>query len=134
MTETVEMMLLLAAVYLASGGAFAVVFLTKGLRQLDHGTRGAGVFFQLLITPGVIALWPWLAVLWRRAACGGGFAGDAETTVSPRAQRRLHSLLVNALAVLLPLVFAAGLHFRMKETPASPFPGQPLPKASAPLK
>ncbi len=125
MTEIIETILLLAAAYLAAGSAFAVVFLAKGLRQLDHATRDAGIVFHLVITPGVIALWPWLAVKWRRATRGGSFAGSAEAPVPPRTQRRLHSLLVKTLAVLLPLVFAVGLYVRGKETPASQLPRLP---------
>jgi H+/Cl- antiporter ClcA len=134
MTKIIEIILLFAAAYLALGGVFALVFLAKGLRQLDHATRDAGLFFRLLITPGVIVLWPWLAVKWRRAAPGGGFAGFAEAPVSPRAQRRVHLLLVKTLIVLLPLMFAAGLYFRAKETPSSPLPCLPLPPNSATVK
>ena len=134
MTKIVEIVLLLAAAYFALGGVFAVVFLTKGLRQLDHATHDAGKVFRLLITPGIVALWPVLAMKWRRAASGGGFGGSAEAPVSPRAQRRVHSLLVKLLVVLLPLVFAAGLYFRAKETPGSQLPRLPLPPVSTAVK
>lgn len=132
MINIVEIMLLLASAYLAVGGAFAAVFLAKWLRQLDHATRDAGIVFHLVITPGVIALWPLLAVKWRRATRGGSFAGSAEAPVSPRTQRSLHSLLVKTLAVVLPLVFAIGLYVRAEETPASELQRLPPPSVPAP--
>ena len=134
MTKIVEIVLLLAAAYLALGGVFAVVFLTKGLRQLDHATHDAGKVFRLLITPGIVALWPWLVVKWRRAASGGSFAGSAEVPVSPRAQRRVHSLLVKLLVVLVPLVFAVCLYFRAKEIPGSQLPRPPRSAVPATVK
>ena len=52
--------------YLGLGVAFAVAFHRNGLARIDpsaaRGTRG----FKILITPGVIGLWPLLARRWRR--------------------------------------------------------------------
>ena len=51
--------------YLLLGVCFAIPFALRGAGRLDpvaaHGTRG----FRLLIVPGAVALWPWLA--WRLA-------------------------------------------------------------------
>jgi uncharacterized membrane protein YhaH (DUF805 family) len=55
------------AVYLAAGAAFGLVFIVFGIARIDHGARGAPWTFRLLVLPGVIAFWPWMALLWRRA-------------------------------------------------------------------
>jgi len=54
-----------AALYLVLGVLFGVPFVVRGIGRIDpvarHGTWG----FRLLVLPGSIALWPWLA--WRLA-------------------------------------------------------------------
>jgi hypothetical protein len=54
----------LFGIYVAVGAVFALLFHVRGLTQLDraaeHGSRG----FRIVITPGVIALWPLLARRW----------------------------------------------------------------------
>jgi hypothetical protein len=50
--------------YAALGLLFAAVFLTIGISRIDHEAQGARLGFRLIITPGVIALWPLLAYRW----------------------------------------------------------------------
>lgn len=50
--------------YAALGTLFAITFLTIGISRLDHEAQGAGLGFRLIISPGVIALWPLLAYRW----------------------------------------------------------------------
>jgi len=55
--------------YALLGVVFAAAFHWRGLAAVDsgaaaHGTRG----FRVVITPGVVALWPLLLVRWRAAA------------------------------------------------------------------
>ncbi len=61
---------LLAAIglYLLSGAVFACAFQAHGLRVVDpSSSAGATPLFRLLISPGVIALWPVLLLRWRAA-------------------------------------------------------------------
>jgi len=115
MKTLVELLLSLAGVHLACGTVFTAVFHRWGLHRMDAGAQGTGPGFRLLITPGIIALWPLLAVRWWRLAPGTGFLGDAETPVSPRRLRALHGLAWKALAVLAPLAVAAALWWRPAE-------------------
>lgn len=71
--ETVEAILYGVALYTAAGAMFALVFLSVGLTRVDHGAKGAGISFRLLILPGLIALWPLMLVRW---AVGGQPHGD----------------------------------------------------------
>ena len=59
-----EILLIIAAVYLLGGLAFAIPFALVGVAKIDphaaHGSWG----FKLLILPGTIFLWPLLARRW----------------------------------------------------------------------
>lgn len=50
--------------YVALGAAFAVVFLSFGLRRLDPIAASGPMRFKLLIAPGVVALWPLVLAMW----------------------------------------------------------------------
>jgi hypothetical protein len=109
--------------YLAAGAGFAAVFHAIGLKRLDPGATGAGWFFRALITPGVIALWPLLAVKWRRVQRGGEFLGHAQRPATPRRLRQLHGGFIRALAVVLPLAAGAALWFRPAPLQVTSSPG-----------
>ena len=61
-----ELVLLVAAGYLAAGLLFGVAFVTVGVARIDPAARGTSAAFRLLILPGSVALWPALAVVWVR--------------------------------------------------------------------
>jgi hypothetical protein len=62
--ETMNRLLLL---YLACGLGFGAAFVTWGLAAVDAAARGAPLAFRLIILPGVVTLWPVLALRWVRA-------------------------------------------------------------------
>jgi hypothetical protein len=62
--ETLNRLLLL---YVACGLAFGAAFVTWGVTTVDAAARGAPLAFRLIILPGVVALWPVLALRWARA-------------------------------------------------------------------
>jgi hypothetical protein len=62
----IHLLLGIAAVYAGAGFVFAIPFLTQGAARLDHSAHGATWGFRLIVAPGVIALWPWLAWRWVR--------------------------------------------------------------------
>ena len=51
-------------VYTALGVAFAVAFVTVGVKQIDSQAIGSSVGFRFLIFPGSVALWPLLFRRW----------------------------------------------------------------------
>lgn len=59
--------LLIFALHFAIGALFGVFFVWRGVSRIDAAADGCGWLFRLLILPGVIALWPMLAVHWHRA-------------------------------------------------------------------
>jgi hypothetical protein len=71
--QTVTAILEGAAAYAALGAVFAVAFIASGLARIDHGAKGAGLVFRLMIVPGLIALWPLMLVRW---LAGGQPHGD----------------------------------------------------------
>ncbi|MDX9910809.1 MAG: hypothetical protein RBS39_03150 [Phycisphaerales bacterium] len=56
--------------YVLMGVVVATLFHARGLARVDPTTRGAGWAFRAIITPGLIALWPWVCVAWKRRASG----------------------------------------------------------------
>jgi len=52
-----------ADVYLALGAVMAIAFLVWGIDRVDPSAAGAYAFRPLLI-PGVVLLWPLVAVRW----------------------------------------------------------------------
>ena len=119
MIELVRAAWLVLVVYLALGLRFAIAFQWQGLAALDAGAQGAGWGFRLLITPGLVALWPLLSLRARRARYGGSFLGGQDAPVSPRRLRATHSLTWKALAVLGPLIIGAALLSRPGEIQSS---------------
>ncbi|HMO65489.1 MAG TPA: hypothetical protein PKE47_09770 [Verrucomicrobiota bacterium] len=118
----VEAALWLAAAHAAAGLVFAVVLHAKGLGRLDPAVRGGGAVFRLLITPGLVVLWPVLLHRWRRAARGGEFAGRPDAPLRPRRLRRMHRLAWQLLAAVIPLMAGVALAWR-----PAPAPPQVLP-------
>ncbi len=59
-----EVVVLLCAVYIACGLAFAPFFVWRGVGRLDPGAKSAGPGFRLVILPGAAALWPVLLRRW----------------------------------------------------------------------
>ncbi len=62
--EAVTTILNALGLYTTIGAVFAIVFLAFGLARIDHGAKGAGFVFRLVILPGLIALWPVMLVRW----------------------------------------------------------------------
>jgi hypothetical protein len=65
-TIIVQVVLFIAGVYVAAGLLFAVPFVVTGVQRVDGAARGSTWGFRMIIIPGVIVLWPWLAWCWRR--------------------------------------------------------------------
>lgn len=122
--------LVAAALYALAGLAFAVAFHRRGLARLDPAAAGGGLGFRLLITPGLIALWPVLAWRWRRAVRGIMALPPPETTYPPPARLRAwHRLAWQALAIALTLLLAVALLTRPSERAPSVLPAAVPPSA-----
>ena len=63
----ISFILTFVAIYLLIGLIFSVFFLIKGLTQLDAATEGSGLFFKMLIFPGLLVFWPIIALKWKKA-------------------------------------------------------------------
>jgi len=96
-------------VFAFAGALAAVALHVRGLRVMDHATIGAPLMFRMLITPGMIALWPVLMLKWRKAARGLEVAGAPDAPVRAMGLRRLHGLAARGLAVALPVVIGAAV-------------------------
>jgi len=62
--ELAQAVLDVVGAYFALGVAFAVVFLSFGLRRLDPIAASGPLRVKLLIAPGIVALWPVMLSMW----------------------------------------------------------------------
>ncbi len=109
MPFVIQLMLVIAGAYLAAGVP-AAVWLHARLGRMDEGVRGAGPMFRLLVTPGLVALWPFL--LRRANSPGLDTFPDPNRPVPAEALRRRHGRMVQALLVVTPLVCSLALASR----------------------
>ena len=93
--------------YAAAGVVVAVLLHAGGLVRIDPAVKGAGWWFRTLITPGLVALWPWM--LMRRR---GSAKGAVDRPFSAAGLRRAHLGLAVALALLVPILVVLGLVLR----------------------
>lgn len=56
--------------YLSAGLLFAGPFVWRGVERIDPVARQGTWGFRVLILPGVVLLWPLLAVRWTRGSVG----------------------------------------------------------------
>jgi hypothetical protein len=64
----VNMILIVAAIYLAMGFLFAIPFVIKGVNKVDEGAHGGSIGFRIIIIPGTMVFWPLLLKKWLKAA------------------------------------------------------------------
>lgn len=125
------------AAYLAAGGLFCLAFQIRGLLVLDPAAVGSGLGFRFLISPGVMALWPWLALRWLRAIRGGAQGPAFDSIPAPRRLRAAHALLWKTMAILVPVGLGLALWSRPTDNPlpSSKLPDSqpsPRPQVTAP--
>lgn len=63
----IEITLIVLSGYLAIGLCFAAFFVHKGLKRVDPVSEHSSLGFRIIIFPGMVMLWPILAVKWKRA-------------------------------------------------------------------
>ena len=68
----IEILLIIAAIYLALGVLFVIPFLMKGLTKVDEGAHGSTMGFKIIIIPGVIVFWPVLLSKWMKGNMNHG--------------------------------------------------------------
>jgi len=60
----VEVVLIMAAIYLGCGLIFAIPFILKGVTVIDEEAEGSSIGFRIIIIPGVVVFWPLLLKKW----------------------------------------------------------------------
>lgn len=63
-----EFVVMVIEMYALAGVVFGVLFIPRAAARMDPGLTHAPIAVRLLILPGVIALWPLLAVRWAKGA------------------------------------------------------------------
>jgi len=79
----VEILLIIAGIYLALGMLFVIPFLIKGLTKVDEGADGSTIGFKIIIIPGVIVFWPLLLKRWVKNLKHGDTKAQRNTERTP---------------------------------------------------
>lgn len=66
--SVVQIVLFVLSVYAAAGMLFGVFFVWRGVGVIDHAARSTPLAVRAVFYPGAVALWPLLAMKWKRAA------------------------------------------------------------------
>lgn len=67
MTEaTAELVVLCAGGYLCAGVFCAALLLVTGFKRIDPSAGNAPLGFKLIVLPGLVVLWPFMAWRWLR--------------------------------------------------------------------
>jgi hypothetical protein len=61
-------MVWIMGIYVLIGLFFAPFFVVRGVGTMDAVARNATAMFRVIIVPGVMVLWPYLALRWIRGA------------------------------------------------------------------
>lgn len=106
----VSAVLAATGLYLLAGCLFAAVFHAGPIKRVDHAVDGAPVRFRLLITPGLVALWP---LMWKRWKTGdASWLGSQDRPVSPAALRRRHGLFIVLVLIVVLVLTVPALIYR----------------------
>lgn len=95
----------IAGTYLLAGLAVAILFFTRWLKAFDPAAVAGSRGFRVLVSPGIIALWPMILI----KVFGRKSGADAAGAEALRSQHRIAFILV---AILGTLLFAASLAWR----------------------
>lgn len=94
-----------AGIYLLVGFIVAVLFLSRWLKGVDPSSVGGSRGFKVLVTPGVIVLWPVIL----RMVFGQKSGMDAD---GAEALRRIHRVAIVLLAIAGVALFITAFVWR----------------------
>jgi hypothetical protein len=66
MVAFAQVLTVIVAIYVAAGLLFALPFVLRGVNRIDPVAREGTWGFRMIIVPGVVVLWPMLALRWLR--------------------------------------------------------------------
>lgn len=100
-----DILLAIACAYMLAGGVVAALFFTRWLKDFDLSAKDGSSGFRVLVTPGIVTLWPLIVMkvfLIGRPGQGNG----AELL------RRSHRIAFLFITIVGTLLFAAALAWR----------------------
>lgn len=118
--EIFPILLIIASVYLVVGVGVAILFFTHWIDRFGATVADGSRGFRVLITPGVIALWPVILMRVRRRA-------PVDPCDGAERLRRAHRLAVILLAAFGILVFTTALVWRAPASGDLPAAEIPVP-------
>lgn len=109
MDDFVRAVLMALASYLVMGIGWLLPFHRFALPAIDESARGASWGFKILISPGLITLWPVILWKWNTVRRGGNPHGRPDAPIASHTIRKSQSLLMKLIAIAIPLLVAAAI-------------------------
>ncbi len=106
---------MIVGVYLAIGIVVSLYIHSGPIRKFDSGVEGAGIFFRIIITPGMIALWPFVLRRHLQIKAGNEAPPDSDKPVPAMKLRARHGKYVTLIGILIPVMSFAILGVRQPE-------------------
>jgi len=66
MESIIQLLQYITIVYLVIGLLFSIFLYKKGMALIDENTIGSSIGFKLIIFPGILALWPFLLIKFKK--------------------------------------------------------------------
>jgi hypothetical protein len=117
METFVTIALYAAGAYALAGVMLLIPFHRFALPRLDESANGASRGFRVLVSPGLVALWPVILRKWLAARRGGEVHGSPDEPVSSLNIRRTQSVLMKIVAIAAPLLLALAIAARPDPAP-----------------
>lgn len=119
MQQAISALLTMCGVYLAIGLFVALRLHAGVLRRLDPSMDGAGWVFRVLITPGLVGLWPLMLHRWMALRRGTPLPLPYERPLTATQLRVIHRHATALLAVIAPAIVVTALLTRPAPIPQS---------------
>jgi hypothetical protein len=108
----ISALLAVTAAYLGCGVVVAALFVACWCKAFDPSAKEGSWGFRVLVTPGIVILWPVILTKVLRIRRGGSAEGRVEGTIRAETLRRNHALAFVVLLLLGPVLFAVALAWR----------------------
>jgi hypothetical protein len=109
MEDIVRVLMAALGLYGLVGVLLLVPFHRFAVPVIDQSASGASWGFKVVVSPGLVALWPVILWKWNTARRGGHAHGRPDAPVSSLRIRQSQSLLLKLIAIAIPLLAAGAL-------------------------
>jgi hypothetical protein len=109
-------------IYCAVGFLLLVPMHKVMLNSLDESMAGASIGFRIVVTPGLVLLWPVIVRRWIRSRRLNPKTAEIIQSRASENARLAHVWITRILAISIPIAFALALAGRTSYSPSAELP------------